>query len=78
MKGQLKIEQVFAFIVLDEDGTEGIPAIMFNGTALPLLGADMARVNSLRAIVRLDPALAGKRITLAKFSVRENLEVIQR
>ncbi len=79
MKGQLRIDQMYAFIVLDDDGTEGIPAIRGpNGMVLPLVGADMARIDSLREIVRRDPMLKGKRITLAKFSVRENMEVIER
>jgi len=64
---------------VDEDGTEGVPAINGpNGMMLPLMGADRARVESLRSIVARDPMLRGKRITLAKFSQRENLEVIQR
>jgi hypothetical protein len=79
MKGQLRIDQVFAFIVLDDDGTEGVPAVMApNGMLLPLMGADLARIDSLRAIVERDPRLTGKQITLAKFSGRENVEVIQR
>jgi len=79
MKGQLRIDEMFAFIVVDEDGTEGVPAINGpNGMMLPLMGADRARVESLRSIVARDPMLRGKRITLAKFSQRENLEVIQR
>lgn len=81
MKGQLRIDQMYAFIVLDDDGTEGVPAVMMPGhfpMLVPLMGADMARVDSIRDIIQHDPTLKGKKITLAKFTVRENLEVIDR
>lgn len=79
MKGQLRIDQMFAFIVLDADGTEGVPAVGFgDGLILPLMGADMPRVDALRAIVRTHASLRGRKITLAKFSVREDVEVIDR
>ncbi len=78
MKGQLRIDQMFAFIVLDEDGTEGIPAVEHGEHLVPLVGADMARVSSLRAIVLADPRLKGYRVTLVTFTHRETLEVIDR
>lgn len=85
MKGQLRIDELYAFIVLDEDGTEGVPAIGMPVSEvgglpmmLPLMGADLARIDSLKAIIRTDPALRGLRITLAKFSQRTNVEVIDR
>lgn len=85
MKGQLRITTMYAFIVVDDDGTEGVPAMLApSGTfanfpmLLPLMGADLDRVNSLREYVQTDPALKGKTITLAKFSVRTNLETITR
>lgn len=82
VKGQLRIEHLYAFIVLDEDGTEGVPAMLDPGGStgfpimLPMMGADMARVESPKAIIKSDPRLRGKKITLAKFTTRENLEVI--
>lgn len=80
MKGQLRIDQCFAFIVLDDDGTEGVPAFYDPGTRmlLPMMGADVARVESLRPIAEFDPRLRGKRITIAKFSHRETIGVIDR
>jgi len=88
VKGQLHIDELYAFIVLDSDGTEGVPAVScpsevvglgFGGIALlPLMGADMKRVEALRVYVQHDPMLKGRKVTLARFSVREDLEVIQR
>lgn len=76
MEGQLRIDQMFAFICLDDDGTEGIPAFLAGGLAMPMVGADMKRVESLRPIAQ-DMVKAGKKITLVKFSVRETLEEIR-
>lgn len=78
MKGQLKIEEMFAFIVLDDDGTEGIPAFERAGMLIPLVGAEMTRVGQLEELVRADKMLKGKKVTLAKFSVREDIKVIDR
>lgn len=80
MKGQLRIETVYAFIVLDDDGTEGIPAFYDPTTQMlmPMTGADTKRVEDLKRIIMRDPMLAGKRITLAHFTTRTDIEVIQR
>jgi hypothetical protein len=84
MKGQLRIDTLYAFIVLDDDGTEGVPAIMAPSSVIgmpmmvPLMGADTARIESLREVVMHDPALHGKKVTLAQFTNRKVIEVIQR
>lgn len=49
----LKIRELYAFISTDENGDEGIiGAIMpgSGGTFMPFVGADLARVESLRSI----------------------------
>lgn len=77
MKGQLRIETISAFIVLDDDGTEGIPAFMGpGGMAMPMVAADEARVHDLRLIAEEIARDMGKKVTLARFSVREDLEVL--
>lgn len=79
MRGQLRIDAMFACIVLDDDGTEGIPAVLApDGMIIPLVGADMTRLAQIRAMVLSDPVLLGKRIEIVKFSQRERLEMIQR
>lgn len=80
MRGQLKINQLFAFIVLDEDGTEGVPAVYnwSTGMAIPLMGADMTRMNQMKELVLKDPTLKGKKITLARFAERENIGTFDR
>jgi hypothetical protein len=49
MKGQLRINQLFAFVIVDVDGTEGVVGVQVGGEWFPLMGADMARVDSWRS-----------------------------
>lgn len=77
MNGQVRIESMFAFIVLDSDNSEGIPAISKNGMALPLVGADMNRIDSLRPYAKQFARLNNVKVTLVKFTHREELEVIE-
>ena len=72
MEGQERILSIFAFIVVDDDGTEGVPAI--NG--LPMMGADLARVAALRPFAQAAADEMGKPVTLAHFSVRTDQEVL--
>jgi hypothetical protein len=79
MKGQLRIDQLFAFIMRDADGTEGVCGWLNPATGLwvPLVGADLARVESLRPIAA-DLAKATKTpITLAFFADRRDIEVVK-
>lgn len=78
MNGQTRIEQMYAFIIVDTDGTEGIPAFTTaSGMAMPLVGADMNRVNSLFPLAQALADSHGKPIELVKFTNREHLNLIQ-
>ncbi|GAI40123.1 unnamed protein product [marine sediment metagenome] len=78
-----RIEQMYAFIAEDTGpDDEGVIAIQTgpgdDGRRLwlPLVGADMARVNSLRPIAQGIGCKTGQRVTLVHFSNRQDLEVI--
>ena len=79
MKGQLRINEMFAFIVVDDDGTEGIPAYHNADTGMiyPLVGADMARAKSLMPLVIDISVSMGRTVTLVKFTNRIELEHIE-
>lgn len=77
MKGQLRIDQMFAYIVMDDDDTEGIPAFLSNGMPMPMVGADMARVESLNPIAQMMAKELGKKVTLVRFSDRVEMEVFE-
>ena len=71
----LRIEEMFAFIAQDAEG-EGVPAISTSEGVMPLIAADEARVESLREIAQKVASGQGITITLCRFSVREEIEVI--
>jgi hypothetical protein len=76
-KTLLRIDEIYAFIAQDKDG-EGLPAFsMPGGMMLPMVCADKERVDSLRAIARMMAHNTGNKITLCRFSVREEIEVIE-
>lgn len=78
MRGQLRIEQMYAFVVVDDDGTEGIPAFGTpDGTAMPMVGADIERVDQLRPIAQAMARQLGKPIEVLLFTGRESVEVIE-
>lgn len=73
-----KVDEMFAFIVEDsgpED--EGIIGMETACGWLPLVGADMKRVGSLRPIAQGISAQLGKTVKLIRFTGREELEVIE-
>jgi len=79
-----KITDMYAFIVEDtgpdDEGVIGIQSMEGESGEriwLPLVGADMARVNSLKPIAEGIGRQIGKKVTLVHFSNREDLEVIQ-
>lgn len=44
------IERLYAWIVTEPDGTEGIPAVSIGTLALPLVGSDKQRIESFREV----------------------------
>jgi len=72
-----KIEIIYAFIVIDrEPDDEGIVGIRIGTAWMPLVGADEKRMESLRPIAQKIAKETGKKIIVAKFKFREDVEVI--
>lgn len=75
MKTPLRIDELLAWISVDPDGNEGIiGAKLLGDTFLPFVGADRARIESLRGKAREISMLTGHPIRLVRFSKREVLE----
>ncbi len=69
-----RIEEMYAFVAEDSGpDDEGVVAMSAGDVMLPLVGADMARVESLRPIARDISAQTGKKIKLLHFTQREDL-----
>lgn len=72
----LPIERMFAYIASDETG-EGIVAMTADGISMPLVGADAARMLSLRPIAERLVKQTGKPIKLVRFDQRTEIETIK-
>lgn len=47
-----KITDLFAFVMESEHGEEGVPAVQIGHLTMPLIGADLARVEGLMEIAQ--------------------------
>ena len=73
-----KVTEVFAFVAEDTGpDDEGLAAMQVGNTFMPLVGADMKRVDSLRPHARAIARRMKKPIKLLRFTQREELEVIK-
>lgn len=70
------IKEVFAFTTIDEDGTEGVIGFRSpDGQWMPLVGADMERVESLMPIAKSIGEVHNKRIFLKRFELKDSEEI---
>ena len=72
----MKIEEMFAFVSEDETGEGIVGYMMPDGMWMPLVGADVARVDSLRPAAEKIARDTGKPIRLIKFSNRIDLGTV--
>jgi hypothetical protein len=74
----LRIDRIWLFISVDDDGNEGVCAASLAGpgSLIPLIAADEERLESLRGVATEIAVLSGKTVRLLKFTVREEVEVI--
>ena len=69
-----QVTELFAFVMIDEDGDEAVPAFHDGTTWLPMIGADMARVASLIPIAKkMVQRFPDRPIRILKFTVPEQI-----
>lgn len=73
-----KIDELYAYIIADKDeNDEGVIGMrMPNGTWTPLVGADLARMESLRPVAQKTAEVTGKPVKFVKFEKRTDVETI--
>ncbi|GAJ00133.1 unnamed protein product [marine sediment metagenome] len=71
-----RIDKMFAFIAENNGNDEGVIGAVTPQGWMPLVGADMARVESLRPIAQRVARVTGKPVKLVVFNTRRELEVI--
>lgn len=73
----LIIDKLYVWVAEEDDGQQGVIAFINpNGMSLPLVGADMARMESFRGYVEQIAAQHKKKICLMEFSSKTVLETI--
>ncbi len=77
MKGQLRIEEMFAFVALDADGSEGVTAFRTGTSWMPMVGADVTRVEQLMPKAQAVANLTGKTIKVLKFNRRRQVDQLE-
>lgn len=63
-----KVTDLWAYVQVGEDGDEGILAMLHQGVWLPMIGADEARLKSLRGAVVALARATGRRVELRHFA----------
>ena len=75
-----RIEEMYAYIAHEkgDPNDEGLTAMMIPGMgSAPMVGADEARMASIKPIAQELANTTGQTVTLVKFSVRTDLETIE-
>ncbi len=63
------VDELFAFIAVDDDGDEGIMAAMMGDTMMPLIFADLARLPAFAPVADNIAKAAGKDYKLKHFQL---------
>jgi hypothetical protein len=72
-----RVDEVFIFVVRDDDGGEGMPASSHGSMTFALIGADPAGLDSFRRIGRQMATQLRRPIRLLRFSRRTEVEVFE-
>lgn len=67
MNKKLKIDQCYCWVIDDDENGEGVPAFNWEGMAMPLFGADLDRVISMKPIAEQAAKMKNKPIELRHF-----------
>ena len=67
------INEMFAFVATEADGSEGVIASSVNGQWFPFVGADMNRVKSLYPLAKEVERDTGCKFKIMKFSKKEDI-----
>lgn len=69
-----KITEMYAFVVVEADGGEGVPAFAApNGLMMPLMGADLERIDDLTPVAQGIANATGRPMKILKFTGMEQI-----
>lgn len=70
------IGALYAWIATEPDGGEGLCSAQIGDTHMPLIGADMDRIKSMRPAAEAVRRASGYQVRLVRYGRREDLEVL--
>lgn len=74
----LRIDAIWAFVSVDDNGNEGLCGTTLPGLGVtPLIAADSVRLAALIPMAQRVATMSGKRVRLIKLSTREEVRVIE-
>lgn len=71
------VNEVYAFIVMEEGGIESLPAFLQDGIMMPLICTNLQTLKILRENAQGISTASGLPMTLYRFGTREKMEVIE-
>lgn len=76
MSTSKRITEMWAYVAIDADGDEGVLAVKGkDGAWFPLVGADTARMESVRPVAMDVARREGKKVKLLRFTTRQDEEL---
>jgi hypothetical protein len=70
------IDALYAWVVTEPDGGEGVGSALLGSTHYPLVGLDSVHAKSLREFAEYIRRETGYPVRLVRFGQREDLEVL--
>lgn len=70
------IDALYAWVAAEPGGGEGIMSVQLGDMQMPLVGADMDRMKSLRPYAERGRRITGCSVRLVRFGSREDLEIL--
>lgn len=68
-----KITEMWAYVMAEEDGGDGVPAFSNRGMMFPLMGSDLSRAESLLPIAQSFADTFGRPLRILKFTHMEQV-----
>lgn len=73
----MTIKTMYVGIVIQDNGTEGIPTFVKNNLTLPLIASDITSLETMKKAAQNVANLHGARVTLVKFTTREEIQIME-
>ena len=70
----IKIDKLYAFVITDEKGNEGIPAYIYGSMYYPCVASDQKRIDSFKEKLSFLPMFKNMTVKVVEFSTRNLID----